>query len=547
MIQAALFPERPASGLYGLRDYQSEAVSSVFKDFGSYRSTLLVMATGGGKTVVAGEVAKRFNGGSRVVFIAHRDEILQQTRERLEAMTGEHVGLEKAESRAEDSRIVVASVQTLCKSDRLHVYKPEDVGLVIVDEAHHAVSSSYTKILDHFRAAKVLGVTATPDRKDEKAMGRVFDHVAYRWEIDKGIASGYLAPVRVVSIYVDAIDLRKVNTLAGDLNQGQLDAVMSAEEALHGVVTPTIEQAGERQTLVFTTTVDNAHRLAEIFNRYKPGSAKAVDGGTDTEKRRQMLADHKDGKFQFLCNVGVLTEGYDSYAVQCIAMARPTKSRCLYTQCLGRGLRPYPSTMHEPTADARIAAIAESGKPDCLVLDFGGNAGRHTLIGPLDILGGRYSDAEKKRAKKLTEKQDMLTAEALEEARAQLIHEEELKRAREAAKRAALQAKVQYRTAAANPFAVLGMHDPGLIYGTPASDSQINYLCARGVDIPVGLTKQQATKLIAYVIKRHELGLCTFKQMKVLKRHGHDCRAMTFEQASSLIDRYSQNWKRRAS
>jgi superfamily II DNA or RNA helicase len=346
--QISLFgapPPRPVAVAEPLRPYQEAAIAAIADRFQEHRSTLLVMPTGTGKTRTFSAVAHAERGP--VLVLAHREELIDQGRRALSRHTGDLVTVEKAEQYASGSRIVMASVQTL-KGERLANFARRfSPRLVIVDEAHHAVSPSYRVILDAFPDAKVLGVTATPDRADELAMGQVFDSVAFVYEIQEAIAEGYLCPIRIQRVLVDAIDLRGVKTVAGDLNQGQLDAVMSLEEVLHGVVKPTIELAGQRRTIVFTTSVDNAHRLAEIFNRYAPDSARAVDGTTAPEERARILRDHKGGAFQFLCNVGVLTEGYDDPAVSCVAMARPTKSRALYAQCAGRGLRPFPG---KPTA-----------------------------------------------------------------------------------------------------------------------------------------------------------------------------------------------------
>jgi len=375
----------------------------------------------------------------------------------------------------------------------------------------------------------VLGVTATPDRQDERAMGQVFDSVAYVRDIEDGIRDGYLCPIRVRTVEVDAINLAAVRTTAGDLNAGDLDAVMRAEEALHGVARPTIELAGDRRTIVFTTSVDNAHRLAEVFERYRPGSAKAVDGGTPTDERRRILSGHKAGEYQFLVNVGVLTEGYDDPGVACVAMARPTKSRALYAQCAGRGLR-----------------IAD-GKADCLLLDFVGNAGRHRLVSALDILGGRYDEEVVALAEKVVREQPgMLADEALEEARRRL----EEQRQREAARRARVQGEVKYRSLEVNPFAVLRVSDPGedpwaqRFGGKVASDKQLAALQRFGMDVPLNCTAAQASRLIATAITRREKGLATFKQLKTLRKYGVTEANLYFAAANRIIDAIARNgWR----
>jgi superfamily II DNA or RNA helicase len=519
-------PERPRRTP---RPYQDAAIAAFAEKLGQHRSTLFVCPTGGGKTFTAATFIERHVTGG-VLWLAHREELIDQGIADLTTVVGELVAKEKAEAKAYDTRIVVASVQTL-KGDRIADFA-QRIGapqLIVVDEAHHAVAPSYRKILEAFPDAKVLGLTATPDRTDERAMGQVFDSVAFVYEIRDAIRDKFLCPIRINRVQVDAIDLRAVKTVAGDLNQGELDAVMSAEEVLHGVVKPTIELAGKRRTIVFTTSVDNAHRMAEIFNRYVPGSARAVDGGTDQDERRRTLTDHKAGAYQFLCNVGVLTEGYDDPGVSCIAMARPTKSRALYAQCAGRGLR------------------IMAGKEDCLLLDFAGNAGKHALASALDILGGKFDDEVVARAREIVEREGgALAEEALERAAKEI----EAQRAREAARRAKVQGKVKYSTQQIDPFAVLHIDqgDDGEYaerFGMTATEKQIASLERAGIEIPGGgMSRAAASRLLGSVFKRRELHLASFKQLKTLRKYGITDLNVGFKQASSIIDAIAgNNWR----
>lgn len=500
-----------------LRAYQNEAITRIGVELGTNRSTLLVMATGTGKTTVFGEVARTWPGN--VLVLAHRDELIEQARSRLSVMTQEYVGVEQAQWNALGERIVIGSVQSLSREARLARFARDRFSLVIVDEAHHAVAKSYRTVLDHFEAAKVLGVTATPDRSDESAMGQVFDSVAYVYDIQDGIRDRWLVPVSCQMVHVAGVDLSAVKTTAGDLNQGQLDAVMASEEALHGIAKPTLELAGDRRTILFTTSVDNAHRLAEVLNRYRPGSARAVDGGTAHDLRRATLRGHKAGEFQFLCNVGVLTEGYDDPAVSCVAMGRPTKSRALYTQCIGRGLRPAP------------------GKTDCLVLDFAGNSGRHKLVCALDILAGKWPEDVVERAKK--DAAGGRSEEALERAAAAIEAEKQA----EIAKRARIKATVQYKAQQVDPFAVLGLRDRSDDghKSDAITPGQVQTLGKFKVDIPPGCTKGQAERLINASIARVRAGLATYKQSKLLSRYGVDATRMYMHTATKVIDAIAAN------
>lgn len=511
-----------------LRPYQEDAVGRALAKLGDHRSTLLVMPTGTGKTRVGSEIVARWDGPA--LWLAHREELIDQGRADLERYTGTRPGKEKADERARaGSRLVVGSVQTL-KGDRLDDFAARiQPSLIVVDEAHHAVSPSYKAILAAFPGAKVLGLTATPDRSDELAMGQVFESVAFVYEILDAIKSGFLCRYKWKRVQVDAIDLGNVKTVAGDLNQGELDAVMSIEEVLHGVVKPTLELAGGRRTIMFCTSVENAHRMAEIFNRYRPASAQAIDGETPIDRRRRILQSHKDGEYQFLCNVGVLTEGYDDPAVSCIGMARPTKSRALYAQMAGRGFRTCP------------------GKDELLVLDFVGNSGRHSLVNAADILDGKWDDEVAAKGRELADADESLDAvEAME--RAAVLLEEQ--KAKEAARRAAIKAKTVKATAVdVDPFAVFHME-----HGDDEADEarfcmgptqkQLDTLSRAGVDVKAARTRAQASKLIGTMISRREHDLASFKQLRTLQKYGITKVNIGFKTASAVIDAIAANgWR----
>jgi superfamily II DNA/RNA helicase len=326
------------------------------------------------------------------------------------------------------------------------------------------------------------------------------------------------------------MDLSQVKTVAGDLDQSELDAVMSAEKVLHGIVKPTVELTGGRRTLVFTTSVENAHRMAEVFCRYREGCARAVDGGMELGERRKILADHQSGAFQFLVNCAITTEGYDDPAISCIVMARPTKSRALYTQMAGRGTR----LCH--------------GKEDLLLLDFVGNSGRHKLVTAADILAGRHPDDVVSAAKAIIQKNP---GARVDQALAEAVAEMERRKKAEEARRAAIQAKVKYATEQVNPFGpspfdILGVKDPlkewGNQFGSePATEPQLGLLAKMKMPIPPGCTKQQATKLIGAVFDRRRRDLCSFGQAKTLQRFGYETKHMAFSQAKRLLDALAAN------
>jgi superfamily II DNA or RNA helicase len=504
----------PHSTDQSLRPYQRDAVDGIGEKLAEFRSTLLVIPTGTGKTRVFTEVARHWPG--KVLVLAHRDELLQQARGRLGKETGEMVGLEQADFYAGNERIVVGSVQTLSQPDRLSRWKPDHFGIVVCDEAHHAPSPSYRRIFDHFSGAKLLGVTATPDRADEKAMGLVFESVAYVYEIDDAIKDGYLCPIRILPIFLGELDLSSCRTTAGDLNQGDLDAAM-VEAAIAHMVKSTIEESGDLKTLFFTTSVDNATRSAELFNGIKPGSARSVNGKTPVDVRRSILAGFERGDFQYLTNCGIATEGYDCPPVSCIAQGRPTKSRALHAQIIGRGLRPYP------------------GKEDCLVLEFTGNSGRHDLASALDILGGKYDEDEVALAKKIVAaSQGKQAGEALEEARERIRNEK--------ARKALIAARSNYQKGQVyNPFDVMHMSKTKQdtwderFSGAVPSEAQMAWMQSRKIDVPKGLTKAQASKLIGNLKMREAKGLANYNQTKTLEALGIPAINLSYKNACDLM------------
>lgn len=529
--QASLF-ERPAPSAsrttVELRPYQVESLDRIDECLTRVRSTLLVAATGCGKTTIFAEaIARR---APPALVIAHRTELIEQAAKRIRTQTGRSVSIEKAERYGElDSDVVVASVQTLGEG-RLRRWPADHFTLLVVDEAHHAIAPSYRTILDHFSGAKVLGVTATPDRADEQAMGQVFDEVAHIYEIGDAITDGWLCRIRAMYVKCEAVDLAGVHTVAGDLNQGELEMVMSSEAALHQVVRPTLEEAGDRRTIVFTTSVANAHRMAEVFNRYRPNCSRAVDGGTDETSRRRILADHQAGRYQFLVNVGVLVEGYDDPAVACIAMGRPTKSRALYAQMAGRGTRPFP------------------GKADLLLLDFVGNAGKHRLVSAADILAGKYPEDIVAAANEAIEKDPGADVyQALADAEAKALADAEAKAARAAAeeaarleaarRRAAAKTTVRYQKVEVDPFALLDIQVPryaGRFGDGPATASQLTLLARDGVAVPPNLSHKGAVQLFAEMASRKRRGLCDFRQAAELAQYGYD-RNMSAAQARDVL------------
>lgn len=500
-----------------LRLYQEEAVAAIRERYvAGDHSTLLVLATGLGKTICFAEIARRTaERGGRVLVLAHRTELLEQAIGKLESL-GLDVGWEQAQSRANERHgVVVASVQTL-KGKRLERWSRDHFSLVVIDEAHHAAAATYRRIIEHFHG-HVLGVTATPDRGDGKGLRELFDSVAYRYEIKEGIESGWLAPISARRIMVDGLDLSAVRSVAGDLNQGDLDLAMRAPEAVHGVAEPLLEMSEERPTLAFTVTVEHARGLSEAINEMRPGTAAALDGSASREHRADVLRQYHSGDVRVLLNCALFTEGFDAPSTSCIAIARPTKSRALYAQMVGRGTRLAP------------------GKKDCRVLDFAGIAGKHSLIGPADVLAGEPLDGdEKTEVEQILEQGGRDVFMALEEGK------ERARKKREASK----PEPIAWTSLEVDLFAdSLSDGYRSDWEGLKVTAKQAEYLERKGVEID-RLDKAHASALIETLKERQAQDLCTYKQAKVLSKYGIKARGLSFRQASELIDSLaSQRWR----
>ena len=544
-----------------LRDYQEAAANGVFEAWKDNTSALAVLPTGLGKTVLFAEIIRQMHErGARAMVLAHREELITQAADKIKRVIGLEAQIEMGEYHVQTwwgqmPDVVVSTVQTQCAggdgAGRMSKFDPQDFGLVVIDEAHHATSSTYRRCIDWYCQnpnCKVLGVTATPDRADEAALGQVFEAVAYEYQVLDAINNGWLVPIEQQMVTVGTLDFSQCRTTAGDLNQGDLAEVMESERNLQGIAAPTVEICGDKRAIVFAATVEQAEKLAEILNRYRPDKAAWLCGKTDKEDRRRMLADFKAGKLQFIVNVGVLTEGFDDSGVEVVVMARPTKSRSLYAQMAGRGTRPADSVAGLlgdcPTAAERCKMIRESVKPSCLIVDFCGNSGRHKLCCTADILGGKLDEeviAEVARRVKEGGKPVDMTEEL-----AKVKAEVEERKRREAATRAGLQARAEFLMTKIDPFSqwdITPVQERGWDKHRHFTPKQAQVLMERiGVDpqkIPYGQGKQ----LLDEYFRRMQGGYASLKQAALLKKRGFHM-PLRHDQAGRMIGRMRerQGW-----
>lgn len=502
-----------------LRPYQEKAVQSIETEWTKHRSTLLVLPTGAGKTVVFGEVARLRTGVGRTLVLAHRDELIEQAMDKLRSvgLTCEKEKADQKASKLATSEVVVASVQTL-KGHRLRSWPTNSFSTVIIDEAHHVSGQTYLDIIKHFGDAKVLGVTATPDRSDGVGLGNVFSSVAHSETIPSLVKAGYLAPIKVKRVMVQDLDISQVRSIGGELSTAELERVLGDEAMLHQIASPLAKEAKGRPTVVFFPGVQTSQAFESVLSAYiDPKLIGHIDGSMPAGARKRVLDAYQAGEIKVVTNCMVLTEGFDAPHTSCIAIARPTKSRSLYAQMVGRGTRLYP------------------GKEDLLVMDFRpAKNGKHSLVGPADMLGGkplgereeRILDSKLSRGQSLTEAME----EAIEEAKAE--EEREREEAEERARRSRIE-RERRRRAWVDAQYVMTDDKP--------TEKQAALLKMWGLEVPGD--KRSASKLIDKWMERKRLGLCTYKQYQTLTKMGLSG-DITKEEASKRMDYLSKNgWR----
>ncbi len=544
-----------------LRPYQQQAVEAAAEHLGAHGTTLIVCPTGTGKTLICADLIRRRLSGGRAMVIAHREELLAQARDKIELVTGIRPDLEMADSRAADgmfqSPIVASSIQTQMSGRngmrRMHGFRPADFHTLIYDEAHHSIADSGRLLIDYYRqnpALGALGVTATPDRLDEKALGQIFRTVAFEYQIVDAIREGWLVPVKQQYLSVE-VNLDGVRTTLGDLNGADLRAALAVGHTLEQIASDAVQFAGDRRTLVFADSCENAERLTEAFNRHRLGCGRIITGETPRDERRGIVAAYRAGAFQYLINVGIASEGFDVPEIACVVMARPTCSRALYCQQAGRGTRPLSGLVDGLANEAdRRAAIAASGKPDLLLLDVVGVSSRHKLVGPADLLGGNYSDEVVALADgaMLSAGRPVDVLEALEQA--QRLHNAQIEAAAAAKAKLALRPRSGARDV--DPFGVLGLTRGarrGWDLDEKPSNLQREKLERWGIDGIGNLNATGAEQIIREFQSRTRRGLATYKQSRVLVSRWYmppeQARNTTFAEARRIIDILAANkWRK---
>jgi len=507
-----------------LRQYQKRAVESCFSCWeAGKKNILLVLPTGTGKTIIFVDIAKRIvASGGRVLVLAHREELLQQAIEKF-GQVGIVPGLERAGSRANGDPVIVASVQTMSRESRLNRYPKDAFALIIVDEAHHVLAETYMRIIRYFDA-KVLGVTATPDRGDMKNLGKVFEELAYEYSMISAVQEGYLCRIFARTIPVE-IDLSNVSVRSGDFVAEELGHAI--ELVIDQVSDKIVEFAKDRKIVVFLPLVSTAKKFAEAIDA-RGIRTEEIDG--ESPDREEILKRFKSNKTQCLCNAMLLTEGWDCPEVDCIVPLRPTKIRALYAQMVGRGTRPAP------------------GKKNLLLLDFLWHTERHELVRPASLVA-KSKEVTKKATQILEEVPFGMDLFALEEkAEKAIVHEREISLAKELEslrhRRGDLVDPLQYAVSIADES--LFDYTPTFQWEyAPPTQKQLEAIERAGIDPSIVTTAGHASAILNALAIRRLAGLATPKQIRFLERKGfRRVGEWTFKQANRIISIIQQNgWK----
>lgn len=489
-----------------LRPYQEEAVTAINEKWNEWDRELLVLPTGTGKTVVFNTIAHSRTG--RTLILAHTDELIEQARDKYNRMFNDIPGKIKA-SVSDIRRVTVGSVQTMCRRNYENAFDT-----VIVDEAHHAISPSYQTILQQMPAAKVLGVTATPDRGDKKSLARYFDGIAYEYQLKTAIQDGYLCPIMAKTVPLE-IDMNAVKISVGDFEVNSVAATL--EPYLPQIAESIMLHASARKTVVFCPLVSIAKELAGMIH-----GAREVNGSSPDRKETLEWFENA-GPGAVLCNAMLLTEGWDCPSCDCVVVLRPTKIRSLYAQMIGRGTRLSP------------------GKDNLLILDFLWLCKKHNLCKPASLVSDNQVDVDEVVTRSEDEEIDLLGAISdAEEARRNALARELEKQAR---KKSELINPIQL-------FSILddiGLADYEPVWQWEQADvtsKQAAALKNFGVD-PDGMSKGYACAILDRLIARSQKKLATVKQVQCLRKFGYDPISWSFEQASKKISALRQvGWNR---
>ena len=508
------------------RPYQQEAREAVHAAWKTYQRALVVHPTGCGKTILFSLLAADIlQQGGRVLILAHRAELLHQAQHKLVSATGIDSAVEKAEETAYGAleRVTVGSVQTMMNLSRLERFPRDYYSHIVVDECHHCLTDSYQRIFAYFDKAKVLGVTATPDRGDLKDLGRFFEIKAHEYLLPQAIAEGYLCKIRAKMIPLK-IDLNSVNF-----------GTRTEDEEIGNALEPYIPQIADalwqccrdRKLLIFAPLCKIAQKIRDAMG--KAGFNSFYASG---ECRDDMKPWDAAGKGACMVNAMLLTEGYDHPLIDAVCVLRPTRVRALYSQMIGRGTRIHPL------------------KEYLLIPDFLWMSEKHSLCHPAHLLADSDEVAEimvKKSEAGAGGGEEDIDMESVADAQAEFLKQRE----KALAKKLAEQRRKKAKLVDPLQFAV-SIGDEGLAdyqptmpaEAAPASLDQMQFLEEFGL-ATTELCAGMAAKAIEAIEKRKAQQLALPKQIRLLERFGFQhVGRMRRGEAGTLISRISaNNWR----
>lgn len=478
-----------------LRDYQQAAYEACISDLQRYRSSLIVLATGLGKTILFSKIIQNWKG--RVLVLVHLEELLQNAYQEIEAITGEIIGIERQKDRENGERVVVSLIHTLAHTyTRFH---PDFFSLIIIDEAHHSSSNAYKRILEYFRSAKCLGLTATDSRADGKSLP--FDICSYRMGIRDGIGQGYLVPIRGRRVIIDSINLSKVKqTSSGDFDDEALDDEMvKGASAIADII---VSDYPFDKGILFFPGCASAKLTSELINKRLANLSVYIDGKITGKDRRLLVNSLRCGSANWLCNVGIATEGFNWPEASVIGMCAPTLSRAAYVQRAGRGTRPLAGLLNGlQNPGMRTLAIQTSNKPYMTILDFVGISANLNLISAESFLEPIDNEKPKEDRAKVDRERQELDSEEPDSVEGDKVRID-LGISRIASN---IQSRTVHSTEEFDPFEASGQFEKGVelkvtqVQTETLSDKQYNLLKRCGVCDDPTLTRHQAQTVIKFI------------------------------------------------
>lgn len=560
---------RPASTGFSLREYQTEDADAITEALVENQSALLRAATGLGKAVILAELARRYVTQGKVLCVVDVGKLVMQLAETFRQHTGKRVGILTGDYKKDlNADIIVSTVQSLYAGEdgdeEYRRWNPHEYALLEVDECESSVAPAFRKVVEWFTqtpSLRMVGCTATPFRSDGVAMAELYDYGVsepgpLNRDICWGIDNGWLVKVRQgfvrTSIDFGTLKVKKNDHGEADYSDRAIAELITQEQALIEIAQGIHSQIGERKAIAICPDTASADALADYLNAEKSGSAAPVHRSLPHDPM-EVMRKHYRGDFQIMTSVNLVLKGYDDPEVSATCGCRNTKSRRLYSQFLGRGTRPLKSIVDDlnaaESAEERRSIIADSEKPNTLMVNLVGVDESVRDMTVIDVLGERLGEEVKNRAKKRSQQSDEDTDPEEEAQRAQEEIDAEKEEQRKKLEQARQSFKVKGETEAAwtDDLRVKGGASSGAGSIKPNHLNLLQKFRVPDKDIE-RMTPERAKKLSGELIRRAKKGLATYRQCKTLKRHGYtpgEYQSMTFDEASRAIDMIAQNgWRR---